>query len=326
MEYLDGESAKDKITHHSRKGEPFLFAIDFTLDHGFVLKPEEAASLGIFYNINGKSNTNDDLQPVSSFRFDLYPVSFDVYEQAFNRVMFHLKRGDTYLLNLTFPTPLKTQLSMDRLFRVSRARYKLLCDDRFLVFSPEMFVKIEDGIISSYPMKGTIDSSIPGAETRILEDDKEFFEHNTIVDLIRNDLAMVSTGVKVKRFRYIDRLVTNRKELLQVSSEISGMLPPDWRSNLGEILFTLLPAGSVTGAPKEKTVQIIRETESYDRGFYTGICGYFDGQKLDTGVMIRFIENFNGTLVFKSGGGITALSDAKKEYEELIHKIYVPVV
>ena len=202
----------------------------------------------------------------------------------------------------------------------------MLCAGQFLVFSPEIFVKIDHGIISSFPMKGTIDASLPDAETRILKDEKEFFEHNTIVDLIRNDLAMVSTGVNVKRFRYIDRIVTNRKELLQVSSEICGELPADWNSRLGDIIFTLLPAGSVTGAPKEKTVQIIRDTEIYERGFYTGVCGVFDGHSLDSGVMIRFIENSEGKLIFKSGGGITALSDAGNEYEEMIQKVYVPVV
>lgn len=326
MEYLDGESTKAKITHHCRKGEPFLFIIDFGMKKGLVLRPLEASRLGIFFNINGITNTATDIQTNTPFMFESFPVSFDTYNQAFNKVMIHLKRGDTYLLNLTFPTPLKTDLRLQQLFQHSKARYKLLCDDQFLVFSPEIFVKIENGIISSFPMKGTIDASLPDAEKQIVGDEKEVFEHNTIVDLIRNDLAMVSTGVQVNRFRYIDRIITNRKELLQVSSEISGELPSDWTSRLGEILFTLLPAGSITGAPKEKTVQIIRDTERYERGFYTGICGYFDGHSLDSGVMIRFIENMDGTLVFKSGGGITALSDMKNEYEEMIQKVYVPVV
>jgi para-aminobenzoate synthetase component 1 len=92
------------------------------------------------------------------------------------------------------------------------------------------------------------------------------------------------------------------------------------------VLFTLLPAGSVTGAPKEKTVEIIRAVESYDRGFYTGIFGFFDGQSLTSAVSIRYIEQTTDGLVFKSGGGITALSDAESEYQEMIKKIYVPVV
>ena len=175
-------------------------------------------------------------------------------------------------------------------------------------------------------MKGTIDAAIPDAEHQLLANEKEFFEHNTIVDLIRNDLSMVSTNVKVTRFRYIDRVRTNRGDLLQLSSEISGELPDGYLDHLGDILFTLLPAGSVTGAPKEKTVGIIRETELYDRGFYTGIFGFFDGHSLTSAVSIRFIEQTPGGLVFKSGGWITALSDAVSEYQEMLKKIYVPVV
>jgi para-aminobenzoate synthetase component 1 len=94
---------------------------------------------------------------------------------------------------------------------------------------------------------------------------------------------------------------------------------------LGEIILKLLPAGSITGAPKPKTLEIINRGENYKRDFYTGIFGYFDGKNLDSAVMIRFIENKNGQLYFKSGGGITSMSDATKEYDELIQKIYVPI-
>jgi len=114
--------------------------------------------------------------------------------------------------------------------------------------------------------------------------------------------------------------------LLQVSSKITGKLAPGYLSFLGDIIFMLLPAGSVTGAPKKKTVEIIRETEKYRRGFYTGVTGLFDGENLDSGVMIRFIENTNKGLVYKSGGGITMFSDCICEYNEMIDKVYVPVV
>jgi para-aminobenzoate synthetase component 1 len=86
-----------------------------------------------------------------------------------------------------------------------------------------------------------------------------------------------------------------------------------------------LPAGSVTGAPKAKTVEIIKAAEQEPRGFYTGILGIFDGKQLDSGVMIRFIEKVDGRFFYRSGGGITTQSDCKAEYEEAINKIYVPV-
>ena len=89
--------------------------------------------------------------------------------------------------------------------------------------------------------------------------------------------------------------------------------------------FSLLPAGSVSGAPKPKTIAIIREAEKESRGYYTGVFGYFDGHELNSGVMIRFIEKQGNTYYYRSGGGITTQSDALTEYQETISKVYVPV-
>ena len=202
-----------------------------------------------------------------------------------------------------------------------------MVEGEFVCFSPETFVTIRDGYIASYPMKGTIKASVPEAAEKILNNSKETAEHHTIVDLIRNDLSMVATDVTVKRFRFVDRIATNEGDILQVSSEIIGKLPENYSSQLGNIIFTLLPAGSVTGAPKHKTIEIIRSIEKTGRGYYTGICGHFDGQNLDSAVMIRFIEvQDDETLWFRSGGGITCNSDLESEYHELIDKVYVPFV
>ena len=174
-------------------------------------------------------------------------------------------------------------------------------------------------------MKGTIDASIPSAAQLLMNDPKEAAEHATIVDLIRNDLSMVANQVFVSRYRYIDTLQTNQGAILQTSSEIQGVLPENYPEHLGELIFRLLPAGSITGAPKKKTMQIIREAETYDRGFYTGIMGYSDGINLDSAVMIRFVEQEGEKMYFKSGGGITCQSDAESEYNEMKQKIYVPI-
>jgi para-aminobenzoate synthetase component 1 len=315
----------DKINHFSEWNRPFLFLIDFAGKKGFVLTPEEADIIGIKFDF-GKTKNRSYFFKNEEVKFDLHPVRFETYKKAFEKVALHLKRGDTYLLNLTFPTQLQTNLTMDQIFAASLAPFKLYVPGHFVVFSPEIFVFIDGSRISSCPMKGTIDAAIPDAEQLLLANEKEFFEHNTIVDLIRNDLAMVSTNVEVTRSRYIDRIRSNRGDLLQMSSEITGILPAGYQRRLGEILFTLLPAGSITGAPKEKTVEIIRETESYDRRFYTGIFGFYDGLSLTSAVSIRFIEQTDDGLVFKSGGGITALSDLYSEYDELIKKVYIPVV
>ena len=191
-------------------------------------------------------------------------------------------------------------------------------------FSPECFVKIKDNKISTYPMKGTIDASIPNAEQVIINDYKETCEHNTIVDLMRNDLNIIASNVRVERFRYIDKLQTSRGEILQVSSEIVGDLDKVFNENLGNIISKLLPAGSISGAPKTSTINLIQSSEKEKRGFYTGIFGFFDGKDLDSAVIIRYIEKENDNYYFRSGGGITINSNPEEEYKEAINKIYLP--
>lgn len=139
-------------------------------------------------------------------------------------------------------------------------------------------------------------------------------------------MSIVASEVCVPRYRYIDELRTHNGSLLQVSSEIRGRLPEGWNGHVGEILFSLLPAGSITGAPKKKTLEIIAEAETYERGFYTGVMGYFDGQDLDSAVMIRFMEQVSPrSFIFKSGGGITSKSEVRSEYNEMKQKVYVPI-
>ena len=227
--------------------------------------------------------------------------------------------------DLTCRVPVTTNLTLEEIFLHSEALYKLWLKDRFVCFSPEIFVRIEKGKIKSFPMKGTIDATLPDAEQLLMQDTKEAAEHATIVDLIRNDLSMVSEHVEVTSYRYIDRLQTNKGPILQTSSEICGTLPEDYTAHLGDIIFRLLPAGSITGAPKPKTVEIIAQAEDYRRGFYTGIMGHYADGQLDSAVMIRFIEQENGQLHFKAGGGITAKSRWESEYNEVIQKIYVPI-
>ncbi|MDH5599257.1 MAG: aminodeoxychorismate synthase component I, partial [Cyclobacteriaceae bacterium] len=208
----------------------------------------------------------------------------------------------------------------------SEAPYKLFFDNKFVVFSPESFVTIDGKKIMTRPMKGTIDEKIKNAEYLLLNDEKEIAEHHTVVDLLRNDLSLIAKDVTVEKFRYIERVRSRDKNLLQTSSLISGTLPEDYKNDLGDRLYALLPAGSISGAPKKETLKIILENENYKRGYYSGIMGVYDGENLDSAVMIRYIEQEeNNKLIFKSGGGITASSSLKNEYEEMINKVYVPI-
>ena len=315
----------EKMNEYGRRETPFLFVIDYEMQSPFVIPIEDLGDFDIEVAIHGTSYTKGDFVVPRAFDFLSFPPTFSAYLRAFESIQKHFILGNTYLANLTFPSRIETDLSLREIYSLSHARYKLRVEDRFVVFSPESFVRIADDEIASFPMKGTIDADIPNSRSIILADEKETAEHITIVDLIRNDIGMIANPVRVERFRYIDRISTHRKTLLQVSSEIRGKLRPGWHGRIGTILASLLPAGSICGAPKTKTVEIIRDAEIDQRGYYTGVFGVFDGTSLESGVMIRFIEQSSGCFTYRSGGGLTVDSDPVLEYEELIDKIYVPV-
>lgn len=300
---------------------PFFFLIDFSKQNGIIQTLNEL-------NTEVKFAFQSDLKlPFHQKKINLkkFPISREEYAKKFKIVKKNIFRGNSFLVNLTCETPIQINLSLDEIFTFANAKYKLIWSDKFVCFSPETFIQIKQGRIYSYPMKGTIDASIENAGERILQNTKEMAEHYTIVDLIRNDLSRVAKRVSVGRFRYLDEIKTYQQKLLQVSSEISGELPPNYHEILGDIFEQLLPAGSISGAPKPKTLAIIQEAENYERGFYTGVFGAFDGENLNSAVAIRFIEKKDLGMVFKSGGGITHLSDVNDEYNEMIQKIYVPI-
>jgi para-aminobenzoate synthetase component I len=315
-----------RMNQWGREGVPFLFIIDFLGQKPVVVRLADVDTDTLLYNFNGQTNAQKTrAMSQTEVFFEKYPPDFTDYEPHFERVMAHLQRGDSFLVNLSTQTPVEINADLRTIFYQSHAKYRLWWQGHFTCFSPEIFLQIKGNRVASFPMKGTIDANQPRAAEVILANPKEAAEHATIVDLIRNDLSMVANQVWVERYRYIDRIETNQKTLLQVSSEVAGTMPDNWRETLGDWLFKLLPAGSICGAPKPRTLEIIANSEGYERGYYTGVAGIFDGQNLDSGVLIRFIENQNGKLVFKSGGGITARSTAHAEYEELIDKVYLPV-
>ena len=325
METITREQSIRKINELAGKEIPFVFLINFSGEENIVMTPEKAAATGFFLDMPGMANHIFEKNPGPGIQLTKMPPDPKRYHQAFKHAIEQIHYGNSFLLNLTFPTPIECNYSLKDIFIQSRASFKLYLEDELVVFSPERFINIKGNTLSSNPMKGTIDASIPGAHSMLASDPKEDAEHNTIVDLIRNDLSMVASHVRVKRFKYIEKLKTHQGELLQMSSEITGKLPVNFRKSLGDILFRLLPAGSICCAPKKKTLEIIQEVEVYERGFYTGIFGYFDGQNLDSAVAIRYIEKQGKKLLFKSGGGITYMSDWEKEYDEMQKKVYVPV-
>ena len=320
-------AAKECIETMNRMGKeriPFFFLIDFELQKPKVYRLDQIESKSLLYDFNGTRNYEPGFEPGKPLDFQIHDFSKETYNKAFAEVHRNLRYGNTFLVNLTFPSRIETNYNLKEIFFRSKAKYKIWFRDEFVCFSPEIFVRIENGVIRSFPMKGTIDASVPEAGKKLLESVKETAEHSTIVDLIRNDLSRISTKVEVSRFRYLDHLKTNRNEMLQMSSEICGDLDENYFEEIGDIIFSMLPAGSVSGAPKDKTLEIIRIAEGSERSYYTGIAGIFDGTNLDSTVLIRFIEKTEDGLFYRSGGGITAQSNREDEYQELIQKIYVP--
>lgn len=323
---MEASLVREAMNRCGAAGRPFLFGVDFELHEGFFVENPCGAATDIRFvcgaadNLSGGESTPPPVARIEPLRSDRA-----AYLQRFASIRRGLLRGDTFLANLTERTPVRCDLSLEEIFRYTCAPYRLLLPGRAVCFSPECFVRIEGGCIRSFPMKGTIDAARPGAEAELLADYKETCEHRTIVDLIRNDLSRVADRVRVERFRYVEPIATSRGEILQTSSEIVGELRDGWREELGDILFSLLPAGSVSGAPKEATLRLIREAEGRPRGFYTGVFGYFDGRDLDSGVLIRYIERDSDGLWFRSGGGVTIHSDPQAEYDEVLTKIYLPL-
>ena len=320
---MSKELIKEKLNKFGSSKEPFLFVLSYDLSKFYIQKLSDLST-----NIKYKLDSKEDLLTKTKIVLEKFPITFEEYKKEFDFLQEEIKKGNTYLCNLTAKTKIKTSLSLDEIYENVHAKFKLrfkIQDDNFVCFSPERFVEIKDNKIFTYPMKGTIDASIPNAKSIILNDKKELAEHTMVVDLLRNDLGIISNNVRVDKFRYIETINAGDKKLLQVSSSIGANLQENWNEEIGNILTSLLPAGSITGTPKKKTVEILEKLEDYNRDFYTGIFGVFDGKNLDSSVMIRFIEeNEKGDKFYKSGGGITCDSNILNEYQELIDKIYLP--
>ena len=321
----------DRLNLFAGEKEPFLFVVNYAGTEAYIRKLSEIALDECLYDFEGITNVKRQSLSTSAKNpmWKVYEPNFEDYTKDFEIVKNNILRGNSYLTNLTCKVAVDCDLPFEEIFLRAKGKYKILLKNKksnrqFVCFSPETFVRIKNEKIYSYPMKGTIDASIPNARQILMNDEKETAEHATIVDLIRNDLSRVAEYVRVNRYRYIDVLHTNKGDILQTSSEISGNLPSDYQQHLGDILAAMLPAGSIIGAPKDKTMEIIQEAEDYDRGFYTGVMGIYNSGELNSAVMIRFLENDGLGTYFKAGGGITSKSDCRKEYEEVLQKVYLP--
>lgn len=232
-----------------------------------------------------------------------------------------MQYGFSYLVNYCSQSEVSISRSIQTLFDQSAAPFTVWFEDHFISFSPEAFVNVTGNLIETTPMKGT---GFDGA--RLLADQKEQAEHATVVDLLRNDLGRVAENITVGEYRYLTEIPQrDGRTLYQTSTRITGEMPTGWRATIGEWLPKLLPAGSISGAPKKKTLELIHKYESEQRGFFTGVAVLFDGQNLMSSVLIRYLDLAARPLKFRSGAGITIYSDPEEEYQEILNKVYIPV-
>lgn len=188
--------------------------------------------------------------------------------------------------------------------------------------SPETLVKLESGILHTFPLAGTRPRGKTEEEDKMLEaqllaDKKELAEHDMLVDLGRNDLGKISKfgSVQVEKLHSIERF----SHVMHIGSTIRGEIA-DGRDAL-DAIEAVLPAGTLSGAPKIRACQLIAELENNKRGIYGGAIGYIDFTgNMDTCIAIRIVYKKNGKVFVRSGAGIVADSDPEKEFQECLHK------
>lgn len=225
LQWIDTEKAVSRFNAWGTGDRPFFFLTDY-LHRRWLVEPIDGLSADeLLYAFPGHSNAPDEEAKARPLVWQPHPLTPEAYHEKFEIVHRNMLAGNSYLANLTCRIPLDTNLSLRDIFLLSQARYRLWVKDTFVCFSPETFVRIQDGIISSYPMKGTISCNVLNAEQTLLADVKEAAEHATIVDLIRNDLSHVADHVTVRRYRYVECLETCNGPILQTSSEIAGSCP-----------------------------------------------------------------------------------------------------
>lgn len=188
--------------------------------------------------------------------------------------------------------------------------------------SPETLVKLQDGVLHTFPLAGTRPRGKDEAEDKLLEeellkDEKELAEHNMLVDLGRNDLGKVSKfgTVEVEKLHSIERF----SHVMHIGSTVRGEIRED--KDALDAIEAVLPAGTLSGAPKIRACQLIGELEGVRRGIYGGAIGYIDlTGNMDTCIAIRIVYKKNGKVFVRSGAGIVADSDPEKEYQECLNK------
>lgn len=251
------------------------------------------------------------------------------YAEMVEKAKHYIIEGDIFQVVLSNPMRAKATGSLFDTYRVLRASnpspymFYFSSDDIELAgASPETLAKLENGTLSTFPLAGTR----PRGKTReedkeleegLLKDEKELAEHNMLVDLGRNDIGKISKigTVKVEKYLCVERF----SHVMHLGSTVTGIIRDD--KDAVDAVDAILPAGTLSGAPKFRACQIIEELEQSKRGIYGGAIGYLDfAGNLDTCIAIRLVYKKNGEICIRSGAGIVADSVPEKEFQECCNK------
>lgn len=253
----------------------------------------------------------------------------ETYGGMVERAREYIREGDIFQVVLSNPMTARAKGSLFDTYRVLRTSnpspymfYFSSDDIEVAGASPETLAKLENGKIYTFPLAGTRPRGKTEKEDRELErellaDEKELAEHNMLVDLGRNDLGRISVpgSVKVEKYMEIQRF----SHVMHIGSTVSGRLMP--QMDAVDAIDAILPAGTLSGAPKIRACEIISELEECKRGIYGGAVGYLDfGGNMDTCISIRLAYKKNGYVCVQSGAGIVADSVPQREYEECTNK------
>lgn len=241
----------------------------------------------------------------------------------------HIREGDIFQIVLSNRLSAPFEGSLLNTYRVLRTInlspymfYFSGTDVEVAGASPETLVKLEDGVLHTFPLAGTRPRGKTEEEDRALEaellaDEKELAEHNMLVDLGRNDLGKISRfgTVQVEKLHSIERF----SHVMHIGSTVRGEIGDGYDAL--DAIEAVLPAGTLSGAPKIRACQLIGELEDNKRGIYGGAVGYIDFTgNMDTCIAIRIAYKKNGRVFVRSGAGIVADSVPEKEFEECLNK------
>ena len=251
------------------------------------------------------------------------------YCNMVEKAKYHIKEGDIFQIVLSNRLSAPYEGSLLNAYRVLRTTnpspymfYFSGTDMEVVGASPETLVKLENGVLHTFPLAGTrprgkTDEEDKALEIELLADEKELAEHNMLVDLGRNDLGKISKfgSVQVETLHSIERY----SHVMHIGSTVRGEIRKEFDAL--DAIEAVLPAGTLSGAPKIRACQLIGELEQNKRGIYGGAIGYIDFTgNMDTCIAIRIAYKKNGKVFIRSGAGIVADSVPEKEYQECINK------